>query len=127
MEMPQTQTAPAQATRSKPTRTRFWLKLGMSSLLGLGIVSLAFCWYIGVLDENFRTVDPDKCYRSGQVTPDSIQRHAKEQHIRSVLNLRGHSRSDWYSKELEACQSNGVEHFDVKLDPNYLPPPENLK
>ena len=122
MEMPNSQTAPP-----RRRARRFWLKLGGSIFVVLALVALAFCWYIGALGENFRAVDAERCFRSGQVTPESIQRHVKDQKIKSVINLRGHSHSAWYTKELEACQTAGVEHFDVKLDPNYLPPPENLK
>ena len=100
---------------------------GGAAFLALCLTALSACWYMGVFGENFRAIVPNQAYRSGQVTPETIRKHAKEDSIKTIVNLRGQSKSAWYSKELQACQEAGIAHYDVKFDPGYLPSPERLK
>jgi protein tyrosine/serine phosphatase len=106
---------------------RTFVKFTGCAFLSLCAIAAVVCWSMGVFGENFRTIEPQKAYRSGQVTPESLRKHIKDENIKCVINLRGHSRSQWYTTELQTCQEAGIEHDDIKFDPNYLPTPEILK
>lgn len=103
------------------------LLASVTTFLVLALLTVGLCAYMGVFSENFRVIAPNQAYRSGQVTPESIRQHAKNDNIKTIVNLRGQSKSQWYTKELQACQETGIEHYDIKFDPNYLPTPERLK
>lgn len=81
--------------------------------------------YMGLLGENFREINA-KCYRSGQLSTESLESHIHQQHIGCVINLRGFCKEPWYEKELKVCAANHVEHADFKIDPVRLPRPEVL-
>ncbi len=82
--------------------------------------------YIGVLGENFREVSAGNCYRSGQMTTESLQEHIRKLKIGSVVNLRGACKETWYENELKLCEDNQVAHVDFKIDPVRLPRSEVL-
>lgn len=119
-------TVPKTASMPRSTVRKIAGAVGGCTLV-LGIIALGLCWYMGVFGENFRPIEANKAYRSGQVTPESLRKHIKEDNIKCVVNLRGHSRSQWYTSELQTCQEAGIEHDDIKFDPNYLPSPDILK
>jgi protein tyrosine/serine phosphatase len=64
---------------------------------------------------NFHTLIPDVAYRSGQLDRDGFEKKISAYNIRSVLNLRGSSKSTWYSDEMETMREFGVTHFDHKF------------
>ena len=64
---------------------------------------------------NFHTLIPDVAYRSGQLDRDGFEKKISAYKIRSVLNLRGSSKSTWYSDEMEIMREFGITHFDHKF------------
>lgn len=109
--------------------------------LGLGIVSLLFGGPIGYISyreknfRNFRTVRPDVLYRSGQLSPDGLERIVHDYGIRTVITLRdsdtpGKRPPDW--REEEFCRKMDIYHY--RLPPRLwwsesgaIPADENVK
>jgi protein tyrosine phosphatase (PTP) superfamily phosphohydrolase (DUF442 family) len=92
---------------------------------------LAICallWYVGVFGGNVRTVIPGKLYRSAQLTGSNLNTVLDNDHIRTVLNLRGGSEKDaWYRSESASCQSRGITKVDVPISARKFPPPDRLR
>jgi protein tyrosine phosphatase (PTP) superfamily phosphohydrolase (DUF442 family) len=75
----------------------------------------AFALYL-FLTHNFHVVSPGQVYRSGQVTREMLIEKAREQGIKSVLNLRGvSSETKWYDGEIQAARELGLKHYDFPL------------
>ena len=108
----------------KASRLRKPLIVGGLVFLTLAIAGVATAAYMGVLGENFREVRAQQCYRSGQMTPDSLQNHIRDLKLGCVVNLRGFCNEQWYTEEIKICEANHVTHVDFKIDPVRLPRPE---
>lgn len=108
----------------KSSRFRKILIVCGVSFLIVAMTGLGAAAYMGVLGENFREVRAEQCYRSGQMTPDSLQKHLRELKIGCVVNLRGVCTETWYDDEVKICEANHVTHVDFKIDPVRLPRPE---
>jgi protein tyrosine/serine phosphatase len=88
---------------------------------------LLFLWYIGVFGGNVRTVQPGQVYRSAQLTGRNLDDVLKEDHIQTVINLRGGSVSDaWYRSEVASCKQFGAQHVDIDMSARLLPAPSRL-
>ena len=113
---------PAKRSRLSP-RARFWSFTVGGLLAGI----LGFVWYIGLLDGNIRTVVPGRVYRSAQLSPKQLDALIREQHIRTVISLRGgDSEERWYRDESAVCRKEGVDFETVSLRATALPPPDQL-
>jgi protein tyrosine/serine phosphatase len=112
----------------KSPQNRRWVtrrSAGVSLVL-IAAVVLSFLWYIGVLDSNFRVVTPGRFYRSGQMNAQELGETIREYKIRTVINLKGSSKKDWYFAEKQAAEAGRVRYVDVDLNPWKLPPPKEL-
>lgn len=109
---------------SSPRRW-LWKLVAVSFLILVG-VGLSFAFYIGALGENFREVSAGNCYRSGQMSTESLQEHIRTLKVACVVNLRGMCKETWYDNEIKLCENNHVAHADFKIDPVRLPRPEVL-
>lgn len=101
---------------SKKPRDRMGrlLTWGVRSVLGfllLGGIYLGIEQLIG----NFHTVVPGELYRAAQLDASQIAGVQKKFGIRTIINLRGESRGEWYKKEIEESQALGVHHIDFGL------------
>ena len=109
------------------------------SALVLVFMLLTFLCYIGVFGGNVRTVDPGKVYRSAQLTGNrydgvsarlignSLDSVLDSHHIKTVLNLRGGSKSDlYYHDEIQICTDHQVAHVDAPFSARHLPSPDAL-
>ncbi len=88
------------------------------ALKGTGAGILVLLAYLGYIhfNGNFHTVLEGELYRSAQVTPETLTRYARENGIRSVLNLRGAAPgSDWYEAEIASSRELGLTHADFGL------------
>jgi protein tyrosine phosphatase (PTP) superfamily phosphohydrolase (DUF442 family) len=75
---------------------------------------------------NFHVVDPGKFYRGAQPTPDEIRRYQKEFGLKTIINLRGEQKGEWwYDAEKTAVDQLGIrlenigfstEHMQAKED-----------
>ena len=87
-------------------------------------VPLAGC---STLHGNFQTVEEGLFYRSGQLHGAGLSRRLEKHTIRAVVSLRDPDQGEsWYVAEISACESLGVEHFDVPWSKEALPSPESL-
>lgn len=95
-------------------------------LLAATSITFAFLWYIGVINDNFRVVTPEKCYRSGQMSYKEIRQTVSTYGIRTMINLKGIENEPWYTEEIKAAKDSGIRHVDIDLNPWKLPPPQEL-
>jgi protein tyrosine/serine phosphatase len=119
----------AQARKAAPRKPRFSRRALVISLVVLAIVAgivLGFLGYIGVLGGNIREVVAGKAYRSSQLTPERMGALIDQDHIQTVINLRG---SGWggYAMEIEECDRRKVKHVDIPMSASVLPNPKQLK
>ena len=107
------------------SKSKTWLKHIIISVLA--ILMLLFLTYL-VLRNNIHTVTPGAVYRSAQLAPSRLKRLVHQDHIRTIINLRGSSPGfDWYRDELSVSRSMGVAHYDIKLSSTKLPRPAQLQ
>jgi len=104
--------------------TRKWLLVAILGVVLTGI--LTSLWYVGVLNDNFRTVTPGKCYRSGQMSYGKIRETVTAYGIRTLINLKGKKNERWYFDEMKAVNDTGIHHIDIDLNPWMLPPPQEV-
>src|SRR5689334_406916 len=100
---------------SNPPTARAKLSLGLafSSVLLVAAASP----FLGPLGENFHLVVPGCVYRSGQLSPESLEDRATRNGIRSVINLRGaNPGDDWYEMERAAARQHGLKFYDLPVD-----------
>ncbi|MBX7255642.1 MAG: tyrosine-protein phosphatase [Candidatus Hydrogenedentes bacterium] len=105
-------------TLRKPVRSSF------AVVAALAVTHLVCCAY---LDHNFRTVEAQTLYRSGQLPASRLEKAIEDDGIRTVISLR-HPDPDsrWYREEREACERHDVAHFDLPWSKEKLPEPESL-
>ena len=94
-------------------RTVLWCgaAAGVLPLLALGGYVVAIQSH-----NNFDVVVADQMYRSAQPTARDIARYSAQNHIASIVNLRGASvGASWYDQELAAASAAGVQHYDFRM------------
>lgn len=97
------------------------------ALITIGIVIGALS-YVGVFDGNVRVVEPGRVYRSGQLVGSQLVDTLKTNHIRSVVNLRGHLPEDARLRnEWAVCRQMGIAHVDVSMSAGKLPRPQEVR
>lgn len=92
-------------------RLTTWLGRGILLFLLAGGIWLGIQQLIG----NFHPVVAGELYRAAQIDASQIAGYQKEYGIRTIINLRGHSKSDWYKREIEESKALGVNHIDFGL------------
>jgi len=91
----------------------------------LALAALTGCAY---LHGNFRPVGGGSVYRSGQLSPEGLDRRLEKHNIQTVVSLRSPSPDEaWYQDELAVCASHEVAHHDLGWSMKRLPPPDSLK
>jgi len=75
---------------------------------------------------NAHVVHKDNLYRTAQLSKKQFKKYIKKWNIKTVINLRGESKSDWYLDEMEAVRETGVEHYDIKMSAKRLPHRKDL-
>ncbi len=65
---------------------------------------------------NFATLQPERIYRSGQMSPSALRRTLREHQIKTVLNLRGPNLKEaWYRDELATTLAARATQVDLSL------------
>lgn len=99
------------SARQRPHRGRV--------LAGVGAVAVAAVLLGGVAwqrSDNFHTVLEGRLYRSAQMDPTTLEGRIARHQLRSIINLRGPSRTaGWYREEREMAQRHGVRLCDLPL------------
>jgi hypothetical protein len=116
-----------QQSQLASARRKRLLKIGIAVAGLLLFAGFGLAYHMGLLGENFRTISSHQCYRSGQMTPESLRNHVDALGVKCVVNLRGLCTDEWYKNEIEFCRSHNISHVDFKLDPVRLPRPEVAK
>ena len=93
------------ASRKKALFKRVFL-----CLLSLVMVWAVYVFFYG----NFHRVDKD-LYRSAQLFSFNMPYYIKKNEIKSVLNLRGVSKDEWYLNQKEILQKYNVVHYDFGI------------
>ncbi|MBO0662726.1 tyrosine-protein phosphatase [Jiella sp. MQZ9-1] len=94
--------------------------------MALGIVAvltglvLANALYIH-LSGNIHTVEAGRLYRSGTLSPDSLQTLIREKGIRTIVNLRGDEGQEWWNRERDVAAKNGVDFLSFHLSAKDIP------
>jgi uncharacterized protein (TIGR01244 family) len=91
------------------------------------IVSMAAASPFLPLGDNFHVVISGCVYRSGQLSPESLEDCIAHQGIRSVINLRGaNPGDDWYEQERAVARRHGLQFYDLPVD-SQCPTPLELR
>ncbi|HWB46005.1 MAG TPA: dual specificity protein phosphatase family protein [Hyphomicrobiaceae bacterium] len=83
-------------------------------LLTLGAAVAGYCGY-AVLSGNFAVVVAGELYRSAQPTAKQIESYHRQYGVRTIVNLRGANRADWYREEVAAARAVGIVHIDFAM------------
>lgn len=95
--------------------------------IGFIVITLWFCFFIGLIGGNIRTVSDGKAYRSAQLTGGTLSGVLKEHHVKTVINLRGgHPGEELYDGERQVVESNGAQLVDIAISARRLPPPDRV-
>lgn len=73
---------------------------------------------------NLHAVLSGQVYRSAQPSDKQLSEWTAEYGFRSVLNLRGKSRADWYRTERDTAASLNLQHADFAMRDNEVLTPE---
>lgn len=97
----------------------------MKTLLGsLGALGLLGLIALGpsLIGDNFGVVVSDRVYRSGQLSPEELEKSIRRYELKAILNLRGEKENrDWYRRELEVAKRHRVDFRSIDLVPERLP------
>lgn len=93
---------------------RKWFRALAGVLLCLFLLVGGYIGYI-LKTGNLHQLADGKIYRSGQLTATQFEHLLTKHGIRSVLNLRGPSRGEWYRFETNATTRLGVQYSSMKL------------
>jgi len=73
--------------------------------------------FLRPLGENLHSVIPGCVYRSGQLSPESLEDLAVQKSLRSIINLRGaNPGQEWYEQERAVARRQGLRFYDLPVD-----------
>lgn len=75
---------------------------------------------------NFHEIDKDKFFRSEQLSGKEFEKMIRKHGIKTIINLRGESDSDWYKEEISAAQKHNVTHISIGMSAKRLPHKKDL-
>jgi protein tyrosine/serine phosphatase len=100
-------------------------KLALILFFLILLSSLVFLFFH--CDENFHPVIAGQIYRSGQLTHNELIEKIQDNHLNSVINLRGENKADdWYDTEATTLQTIHIPLYNVRLSSYDLPSKELL-
>ena len=112
----------------REVRRRSPFKLLVVGGILLLIAALAAQAYYVFLAGNIHTVIPGQIYRCGQLSGEVLEKVIAENHIRTVVNLRGCAvPSPWYLEECRATNHLNVGQEDICFSANRLPSTHELR
>lgn len=87
----------------------------LSKYVFVCVLLIALSWAIYIFAYgNFHRVD-ENFYRSAQLFSFNMPHYIKKNGIKSVLNLRGPSKDDWYRDELEILGQHNVVYYNYRI------------
>jgi protein tyrosine/serine phosphatase len=93
-------------------------------LLGFTGVLLAVAFYL--ISLNFHEIEPGQMYRSAQLNKAELDFLLPMFHIKTIINLRGENRAQWFTDEVEAAKQNGVNLITVDMNSREIPDKDTL-
>lgn len=106
---------------------RRWVKSSVILIWSVALFASVRIWY---LEEqgNFHTISNGVAYRSAQLDRDELEYYVHKFNIRSIINLRGKEPGkSWYEEEIKTSHDLGVDHFDVGLSSDEVPPSDKIE
>ena len=94
-------------------------------LFPLVVLALSWVGYFKIYG-NFHKVEDD-LYRSAQLYSFNLPYYIQKYHIRSIINLRGASKEDWYKDEIRISKDNNVIHYDFGLPDRKVIPRKKME
>ena len=88
-----------------------WITRGVAAVVLAGVLYVAW----DQAHHNFGVVQPGRIYRSGQMPASSLGRAIRDHQIKTVLNLRGSNKDDWYTTERRATLDAGATQVDIAM------------
>ena len=113
----------ADASARRLVRKRRLRRIALASSLALVLLGLTSCWTFRRpwFQGNLGVVDAGRVIRSAQPTS-QLPAWIRDYHLRSILNLRGGSVSDWwYDAEVETARGTGVAFYDFPISATKRP------
>lgn len=100
-----------------PPRPRRVKTIARWTFRGFAIIAIAVGLFVGWnrLHHNFGVVQPGRILRSGQMPASALSRAIHEHHVKTVLNLRGINKDDWYINERKATLDAGATQIDISM------------
>jgi len=90
------------------------------------LIPLAVVWAIYFfVYGNFHKVDRD-LYRSAQLFSFNMPYYIKTHNIKSILNLRGEDRDEWYTDEIAFARDNNITHYNFGIPDRRVIPKANM-
>ena len=86
-----------------------------------GIISFSFTFYYVSNNDNFHEVVKGRVYRSAQLKSNKLQEYISRYKLKTIINLRGESKKEWYEREKETAIINNVELYNFKFSARNLP------
>jgi protein tyrosine/serine phosphatase len=85
--------------------------------LGAALLALACGAYLGGIQiaGNFAEVIPGQFYRAAQPSAQDIALYAERYGIKTIVNLRGANKAEWYREEVAAARIQGIKLIDFKM------------
>ncbi len=71
--------------------------------------------------QNIHTVEEGQLYRSATLKPNALENLIQKKDIKTIINLRGESSSEWYQKEVEVVQKTGITLENIQMRASRLP------
>jgi protein tyrosine/serine phosphatase len=114
------------ASRFKYRKSRRYTRWFVGLAIPL-LVSMAAARPFLPLGDNFHVVIHVCVYRSGQLSPESLEHCIAHKRIRSIINLRGpNPGDDWYDQECAVARRHGLRFYDLPVD-SQCPTPLELR
>lgn len=100
--------------------------------LWLAVLILSLIVLLGIAYEiwlrQIHPVIPNRIYRSAQLSAPRLRHYIDQDHIKTVINLRGaHTKATWYQEELAVTNNAGIDHYDIALSSHQVPSKEKLR
>ena len=96
----------------------YLIRIARYAAAGVALFAATGIWLFRgyLLNGNFHTVIPNEVYRSGQLSPEVLERRIRELSLHSVINLRtSEETASWFKGEQEATKIHGVDLHLIRL------------
>lgn len=122
-----TENTAASETVKKVGWGRWTLRIILLAVAAAGLTAGGYWFYLRMICNNFHVVVEGQVYRSAQPSPELLRKWADEYGLKTVINLRGTSKRDFYAPERKTAEELGLTMVDIKLSAVSLPTQPNVR